>query len=784
MNNQDLPTGPVEGGTSVVVAGSGLSDLEIDLELNSVCDAFESALQTGQRPQLADYLTDTRLPVSTLFVELVQIEMEYRRRKGEPVTLEEYVVRYPEFSEALSKLAPSLDTVSMPAPRGAPTTSLGRFELVAPLGQGTFGVVWKARDTKLRRWVAIKRFRETAPAPSRDLFAREARAVQKLDHPNVVRLLELSQGATTDYIVFEYVEGRTLKEILEERNHTPLDPDRAARIALQLANGLQHIHERGLIHRDLKPANVMITPAGDAKFLDFGLARHTDTTSTIGGGQGFLGTIPYMSPEQLQKGKSVTRQSDIYALGTVLYEMLSSRRPFEGSVEELIATIPKGNPSPMDVPAVLRTIVGLAMEVDPLDRYASAEAMAEDLQCFLDGSTPASRIGRKLRKLGRQVTRRDFLVKSAVGIAATAGIVKAAGVLVRTHDDGRHDVLLTTQPEGAEVHIIPIRSPTGEPDLASIQQLPGNSPLRSRLLPGNYLVVAVLPESRRFHEVFRRVPESPNGFIDGIGEHQRWELHDGVVHLPSIKIPDVTVVDDMTLFPGSPTFLTGEVGVTSAPRSMLAIPSFYLDRCEVTISDYRHFFRGDRPAIAPKWKAPLTDRQAAPMSWDAAVLLAEIMGKRLMSEYEYEFAATNGGERLWSWGDNPSPNFDIGAAFQNAGLPAEDRVGDPPVYGLCSNLAEWTSSGLLGAGNGTADGGASRSQLVSAELTKFQIVRGGSLNVLQEQEVAAADRNPRRRLPRERYRVDRGLGLRCARSPQPRCRPEHFIQAILPYSRE
>lgn len=776
MNNEDLPTGPVEGGTSVVVAGSGLSDLEIDLELNSVCDAFESALQTGQRPQLADYLTDTRLPVSTLFVELVQIEMEYRRRTGERVTLEEYIVRYPEFSEALSGLAPSLDTVSMPAPREAPTTSLGRFELVAPLGQGTFGVVWKARDTKLRRWVAIKRFRETAPAASRDLFAREARAVQKLDHPNVVRLLELSQGATTDYIVFEYVEGRTLKTILEERNHAPLDPDRAARIALQLANGLQHIHERGLIHRDLKPANVMITPAGDAKILDFGLARHTDTTSTIGGGQGFLGTIPYMSPEQLQGGKTVTPQSDIYALGAVLYEMLAGRRPFDGSHEELVANIPKGNPPGFEAPAALRTIVRRAMEVDSLDRYPSGHAIVDDMQRFLEGIALNGNVGHQLRKLGRRVTRRDFLIRSTIGIAATAGAVRAASVLLRTPDDGRHEVLLSTEPPGAEIHVAPIHPDTGEPDTKVIYRLPGRSPTRARLLPGSYLVIAHLPETGRFHEVYRKVPSTSAEQI-GLGEHQRWDLRDGAVRWPSIRIPALAVVDRMTFFPGDGRFLTGQKGDELRRPALRSIPPFYLDQHEITVAEYQRCFRGDQPQQLLAWKAPLSGEHASPMDWDRAVLLAEIVGKRLMNEYEYEFAATDGGKRDWSWDVTGSPAFDVGTSFQTVGHPEQDHVGDPPVYGLCSNLAEWTSSGPAEAMDHLRR--MPLEPLLHPSQSKYRVVRGGNLNVLLEAQTAAPDRNPRRRLLRASYTYERGLGLRCARSPRPRTRPQDFVHVVV-----
>lgn len=695
MKNDDLPTGPVEGGTSVAVAGSGLSDLDIDLELNSVCDAFESAWQAGQRPQLADFLADTRLPVSTLFVELVQIEMEYRRRTGERVSLEEYIVLYPEFSEALSKLAPSLDTVSMPAPREAPTTSLGRFELVAPLGQGTFGVVWKARDTKLRRWVAIKRFRETSPAPSRDLFAREARAVQKLDHPNVVRLLELSQGTTTDYIVFEYVEGRTLKAILEERNKTPLDPDRAARIALQLASGLQHIHERGLIHRDLKPANVMITPTGDAKILDFGLARHTDTMSTIGGGQGFLGTIPYMSPEQLQGGKTVTQQSDIYALGAVLYEMLAGRRPFEGSHEELVTSIPKGNPPRLEAPTALQTIVRRAMELDPLDRYRSAEAMVEDLQRYEAGVAPRRRLPNIGKKVIAEVGRRKFLA----GLAGGAGIAACCAPFLWPSSaiaEGKVRVDIETEPVGATVVCIPLDSRNGQPLPAAKIEAPKVSPVPLELHPGDYLVVVYFEDDpERFHEVYRHVPLYPDN-APGRHPHSSWKrVAQQHVSWPTIRIPDSACTTGMVK-----TGAFASVAQYGRPgNGRLSVPPFWISPTEYTVADYKTDIRkllGKAANIdrLPQLKTQLCDSCPFNCKFDEAMARAEQRGCRLVHEWEYHVLSTQGGKTRFSWGN---------ALPEGLRLPTEKRPVREPgfdvlhlaggdIYGLSSNAAEWVDS--------------------------------------------------------------------------------------------
>lgn len=769
MKNEDLPTGPVEGGTSVVVAGSGLSELDIDLHLNSVCDAFESGWQTGQRPQLADFLTDTRLPVSTLFVELVQIEMEYRRRTGEQVSLEEYVVRYPEFSEALSKLAPSLDTVSMPAPREAPTTALGRFELVAPLGQGTFGVVWKARDTKLRRWVAIKRLRETSPSASRDLFAREARAVQKLDHPNVVRLLELSQGATTDYIVFEYVEGRTLKEILGERNHTPLDPDRAARIALQLANGLQHIHQRGLIHRDLKPANVMITPAGEAKILDFGLARHTDTTSTIGGGQGFLGTIPYMSPEQLRGGKTVTQQSDIYALGTIFYEMLAGHRPFDGSQDEILANIPKGNPPRFDGPETVQTIVRRAMDIDPIDRYSSATAIAEDLQRYLTGAGPRRRIPNIGKKVAAGIGRRKFLT----GLAGGAGLAACcAPFLVPSTTIAKGKVLvdIKTEPIGAAIVCIPLDSRNGQPLPAAKIEASKVSPVALELDPGDYLVVVYLKDDpQRFHEVYRHVPLYP-GNTSGVFPHLGWRpVARQHVSWPTIRIPE-------------PTCTIGMVKVeefASVPLSgkpdgdRLSVPSFWVSPTEYTVADYKadvHKLLGKSADFNKLQKLKKQQCDACPFNcnFDEAMARAEGRGLRLLHEWEYHAVTTQGGRTRFSWGNALPEGTVLPTDKIPAGEPSFDELHlpDGSIFGLSSNVAEWVDSySLINPTHGHFDEkpipGPSHMRVVCGP-------RPADIAAIQSKKDITFGKNVFLSSREDRDQVKPYLGFRCARSIRPR----------------
>ena len=202
-------------------------------------------------------------------------------------------------------------------------SKLGPYEIVAPIGAGGMGEVWKARDTRLGRTVAIKKVKEQHS----ERFKQEARSIAAMNHPYICQLYDIG----SDYLVLEYVEGKSLPCPLPERE--------AVRLAIQIATALEAAHKKGIIHRDLKPGNIMVTDEGSAKLLDFGLAKlyeqdasgsnlaTADYPATQAGA--VLGTVAYMSPEQAQ-GKPVDARSDIFSFGLVLYEILSGRRAFSG----------------------------------------------------------------------------------------------------------------------------------------------------------------------------------------------------------------------------------------------------------------------------------------------------------------------------------------------------------------------------------------------------------------------------------------------------------------------
>src|SRR5499427_10856502 len=240
-----------------------------------------------------------------------------------------------------------------------PGLRLGPYEVLAPLGAGGMGEVYKARDTRLDRTVAIKVLPEhLADTPDlKSRFEREARAVSSLNHPHICTLYDIGSQDGIDYLVMEHIEGETLASRLARG---PLPTPEVLRYAAEIADALDKAHRQGLVHRDLKPSNVMLTKSG-AKLLDFGLAKLQEKASTLSNpatditmatskltGEGMLvGTFQYMAPEQFE-GKEADCRTDIFALGTLIYEMATGKAAFEGkSRASLIAAILQSEPQPI-----------------------------------------------------------------------------------------------------------------------------------------------------------------------------------------------------------------------------------------------------------------------------------------------------------------------------------------------------------------------------------------------------------------------------------------------------
>jgi eukaryotic-like serine/threonine-protein kinase len=260
----------------------------------------------------------------------------------------------------------------------APGTKLGPYEILAPIGAGGMGEVWKARDTRLGRDVAIKKVKEQHS----ERFRQEARSIAALNHPYICQLHDIGE----DYLVLEYVEGKPIS--------SPLPEKEAVRLAIQIATALEAAHKKGIIHRDLKPANIMVTEEGSVKLLDFGLAKlyeqsASESTADFPATQAgaVLGTLAYMSPEQAQ-GQPADARSDIFSFGLVLYEMLSGKKAFAGeNTPAVMAALLRDEPPPVQASPFLEKIVRRCLAKLPPERFQS---MAEVLNALDQTSAKAS----------------------------------------------------------------------------------------------------------------------------------------------------------------------------------------------------------------------------------------------------------------------------------------------------------------------------------------------------------------------------------------------------------
>ncbi len=325
-------------------------------------------------------------------------------------------------------------------------TRLGPYEIVSFIGAGTMGVVYKARDTRLGRQVAIK---VLPPAFARDpdrlaRFEREARAVAAINHPNIVSVHDIGSADVLDdekgamhaaYLITELLDGDTLRARLAAG---PLTARKSADVAMQVARGLAAAHDRGIVHRDLKPENIVLLRNGLVKILDFGLAKQSAAATageqeTIAGTEAgtVLGTVGYMAPEQV-RGEAAGPRSDLFALGAVLYELASGRRPFAGpTAAETMTAILRDDPpalaaTPPELAPALDRIVRHAIEKDPDDRFQSARDFAFALQGFTDAGGSGSGAAAARAATAPRVRPRERLAWMAAAVFAVATVTAVA----------------------------------------------------------------------------------------------------------------------------------------------------------------------------------------------------------------------------------------------------------------------------------------------------------------------------------------------------------------------
>ena len=325
----------------------------------------------------------------------------------------------------------------------------GRYELEKLVGSGGMSNVFRAHDRLLERTVALKILHEqfTRDDDYVERFRREARAVAKLAHPNIVTVIDRGEQDGRQFIVFEYVDGPNLKDLTR---NGPLEVRDAIGLTLQVARALSFAHDRGLVHRDVKPQNVLLNEDGQAKVTDFGIARSLDVQGVTQTGT-VLGTSDYIAPEQA-RGQKVDPKTDIYSLGAVLYELLVGEVPFSGDNFVAVAMRHVNEPVPSvldarpDCPARLDFAIQRAMAKDPDDRFASMDDFVTELEACLAeldgrGDEGATMIVPPARPPRRAARRRPRRVPVTPLLIVLAGALVAVGAFLLLRDDGARNAL-------------------------------------------------------------------------------------------------------------------------------------------------------------------------------------------------------------------------------------------------------------------------------------------------------------------------------------------------------
>ena len=365
------------------------------------------------------------------------------------------------------------------------TLLMDRYRLEERIGEGGMAAVYRALDLRTGHRVAVKFLRQELQANQEflDRFRREATAASRMSHHNIVNLLDIGDNPSAPYLVFEFVDGKTLKEIITE--HGKLPQGTAVQIAIRILSALRHAHEAGVIHRDIKPQNVLVDRQGYIKVSDFGIARMVDTNTQDGESrQSVMGSVHYFSPEQA-RGETATAASDLYSVGCVLYEMLTGKMPFEGETQVSLAMQHiQAEPRPVrelapEISVAVEAVVLKALAKDPAARYSSALLMAQALHDALlpekeDKLAAVLETHKKPKPRMRVRTRHKLLtglIVALLGIVLLLGVFGGAYLIYRDVVNTTRTPLLTgyllevaareAEREGIIIRVV--RNPSDEP---------------------------------------------------------------------------------------------------------------------------------------------------------------------------------------------------------------------------------------------------------------------------------------------------------------------------------
>ena len=371
------------------------------------CVELKRRLRSGEAARVEDVLAgNPGLAVDpNAVLELILVEASTRNELGERPTVDEWEHRIPllipdaqQRTAVQNLLVSEMATISESPPSAAgsglagdsgkaPMTRIGKYQILEELGHGGMGIVYKARQTNLNRIVALKMILtgEHADQRERGRLRKEAEATATLDHPNIVKIFDIGEHEGMPYLEMEYVSGGNLTRMLRSM---PQPIRWAARLTETVARAIHVAHERGIVHRDLNPSNILMTTDGVPKITDFGLAKFLRSDAGYSQNGVLLGTPSYMAPEQVSDGKKVGAATDVYAIGVMLYEMLTGAPPFRGLTPmETLCQVMEGEVVPPSrlrhgLPLDIETICLKCLSRNPAQRYRDAKELADDLRRF------------------------------------------------------------------------------------------------------------------------------------------------------------------------------------------------------------------------------------------------------------------------------------------------------------------------------------------------------------------------------------------------------------------
>jgi serine/threonine protein kinase/formylglycine-generating enzyme required for sulfatase activity len=829
----------------------------VERQLRLACAELERRLYAGEDCRAETIIE--RIPAlasdPNCTIELIYAEYVIREELGQNPSPEEFFVRFPQWRERLERqfqvhellsgeedLEPNrlLDLPMIPKPGDGAEN----YEVLEKIGQGAMGEVFKVLDRQLNRVVALKKIRPSASPSEMVRFRQEAEKMAQLEHPNIVRVYAVGELNGLPFFSMELAPGGNLSQLIGDKSQSP---DLTAQYGETLARAMHYAHLQNIIHRDLKPSNVVLTAAGEPKITDFGLAktmkewadesaaegeasrqgegeksggavqntvvtetmRDTDSQISLASSPSVprnpsltqtgtvLGTPAYMSPEQAAgNSREIGPRTDVYALGTILYEMLTGRRPFQGrSPREILKQVQEEEPKPPRIfnrklDAELEAVCLKCLEKKPHRRYPTADALAEDLRRWQRGertqARPRSRLARVGRRL-RQAWRHPWAIAASLLIVALTGflgyqLLSGANPADPTPPPNDpvvyRSVKLVTNPPGARIAMVPVTD-YGEflPD-GCIRSGKGEfTPLTLHGVPaGRYLVVAEVA-GHGFHEVYRIVPPCHEMGKTTFDFDNSKENENGLIEIPSIKIPSsVEFAKTMAYFAGAEFIMGdhrfGRGGINTRAPHARTIASFYLDTTEVMMGDLRKYF--PHSEIIQRNQIKNDNFPITMVSFQEAMAFAERVGKRLPTEAEYEFAATGGGKKRYPWGDEERNAWGDDGILRPVKDPDWDCTAtEPKVYGLYSNVGEWTDSFHIQYDPAYHPTVKNYSKEYLAQLLAIRVARGAPDFIIQgigpQQDSAfELQLGPRWREGIIRELKLPGLGFRCARSAKPR----------------